>query len=147
MKSYLIRECNLGDLNYIFDIDQGYEFERYSIETIKSSLTNDNYYNILIEVDEKIIGYLSAIKVVDECELLKIVIDKNYRGNGYGKLLISSLKEYCKSNHITKIFLEVREDNFTARALYEKCGFVKTSTREGYYNGINAELYWCDIND
>lgn len=137
--------CNL-DSDNIFQIDQEYDHENYTLDMINTSLKNENYYNIILSIDDKDIGYISASIVCDECELIKIVVKKEYRSQGFGKILIENLKEYCIKNNIAKIFLEVREDNLIAKNSYLHSGFEKVGVRKGYYNGIDAEIYWCKIN-
>ena len=46
------------------------------------------------------------------------------------------LKEKC----VEKIFLEVRRNNHSAKALYEKLGFTYISVREKYYGGVEDAL-------
>ena len=147
MNNIIIRRANLEDAELVLAIDSQYEHERYSIESIQKSLLNKLNYNILLYVDDKPVGYLSAMIVVDECELLKIVINKDCRRRGYGDILINALKEYCEKRDICKIFLEVRENNVPGNNLYIKNGFVVDAKRSGYYNGVDAIIYRYDVHD
>lgn len=147
MNNIEIRCATIEDATDIFEIDNEYEHERYSIESIKESLLNKFNYNIVLYVDDNPVGYLSAMIVIDECELLKIVVRKNYRRCGYGDMLIAELKKYCHEHDVTKIFLEVREDNVSGNSLYKKNGFVLDAKRIGYYNGVDAIIYRCDLHD
>ena len=54
----------------------------------------------------------------------------------YKKFIFEVLKEKC----VTKIFLEVRRNNHSAKALYEKLGFEYISVREKYYGGVEDAL-------
>ena len=40
----------------------------------------------------------------------------------------------CKDRNVQSIFLEVRESNAAAIAMYEQFGFIKISTRKKYYD-------------
>ena len=40
----------------------------------------------------------------------------------------------CRSNGVEDIFLEVRESNVSARALYVKLGFAEIGKRKKYYS-------------
>jgi len=142
-----IRIADARDLENIYDIDRDYDHERYSKDVILSSLKMENYYNIILSIDDVDIGYLSAMTLLDECELLKIVIKRDYRSKGYGKILINTLKDYCAEKCVEKIYLEVRSDNIVAKNVYIKNGFILNGVRKGYYNGIDAEIYWCKIDD
>ena len=146
MSGIVIRKAGIDDASKIYEIDQDYIYERYTLDMISSSLSNDNNLNLILEVDNEAIGYLSAGIVLEDCELFKIVVKKDYQKMGYGKKLIEELKKYSVENDIKSIFLEVREDNFKAKNLYENYGFQKISERKGYYDGIDALIYRCDID-
>lgn len=147
MSSFCIREANKNDIETLLKLEESFGSEAYSRDMILDSFDNGYYYNYVIEVDNLIIGYISYTIIFDECNLLKIVIDDNYRMSGYGKKLFESMVLKCKEKEVDKIFLEVRTDNITAKKFYQKIGFVKESIRAGYYNGIDAEILWYYIND
>lgn len=142
-----VRQAFPSDAENIFIIDNEYEFEKYSLDSIKTTLKNDNYLNIIASVDGVYCGYLSAIIIEDECELLKVVVKKDYRKNGLGSELIDYLINYCLNKNVSSIFLEVREDNIPAKNLYLSKGFEKIGVREKYYTTIDGEIYRCDLND
>ena len=68
------------------------------------------------------LGYLFSKKAVDEISINKLCIRADYRGRGYGKLLLSNFIEQMKG-HYSKMFLEVASANFPAVGLYTKIGF------------------------
>ena len=91
--------------------------------------------NILIalETEKEIIGFLYAYEetkghlpfhkkrkyiVIDN-----IVIDENYRNNGYGGKLLDYIIEYAKNGKYNDIILNVYRFNENAIKLYEKKGF------------------------
>jgi [ribosomal protein S18]-alanine N-acetyltransferase len=63
-----------------------------------------------------------------EREILNLAVAPNYRGIG----LATALLKHELSLEATH-FLEVRESNLAAQALYQKCGFVVAGRRSGYY--------------
>ena len=66
---------------------------------------------------------------------------------GFGKILLNHLIDECKKKNANKIFLEVRKDNEIAKMFYKNFGFRKESERIGYYDGVDAEIFWYYIND
>jgi RimJ/RimL family protein N-acetyltransferase len=56
---------------------------------------------------------------------LGIAVCKAYWGKGVSSTLMRNLIIWCKDNGVTKINLQVREDNLHAKAFYAKCGFTK----------------------
>ena len=84
------------------------------------------------------LGYLFSKKAVDEISINKLCIRADYRGRGYGKLLLSNFIEQMKG-HYSKMFLEVASSNFPAVGLYTKIGFRVNRIRKGIYaDGADA---------
>jgi ribosomal-protein-alanine acetyltransferase len=91
----------------------------------------------------QVLGFLVAHRVDSEWELENIVVAAGARRKGFGILLLNQLIGDARAAHATGIFLEVRESNHDARALYEKHGFKTTAWRKNYYANPsdNAVLY------
>ena len=142
----VIDEATIDDLDDILLLENQLDHERYSRDMIKSSLEGDSYYNLVAKQAGSIIGYISCTIVCDECSLLKIVTHKDCRRRGVAQKLIESLFQYCKSIHIKTIFLEVRNDNISAIALYKKNGFVVQGVRKKYYGDADAVLYYKEFD-
>lgn len=88
-------------------------------------------------------GFLVARQITSEWELENIVVGPESRGKGIGTRLLRELLTHAKQANGEGVFLEVRESNVVARALYEKLGFQQTGRRKSYYaNPIeDAVLY------
>lgn len=71
----------------------------------------------------------STFKVKPYLYVHDVVVLQNYRGKGLGKMLMEKLIAISKERHYCKITLEVREDNNTARALYQGLGFEECEPR------------------
>ena len=146
MSNFLIRRGKSIDSEKVYSLDST-EKDSYSLDTINSMLSADNSLTLVVEDVDKVIGYINFSIAIDEAELIKIVVDSNYRRCGIAKSLIDRAVETLKEQGIKIIFLEVRVDNVPAKNLYEKSGFIKYFTREKYYNGIDADLYRLKLND
>ena len=72
--------------------------------------------------DDKVVGYCIFTAPCEDCELLRIAVDKDYRKCGIGHRLMKEM-----------IFLEVRESNDAAISMYESLGFDEISRRKDYY--------------
>ena len=105
----------------------------WTLSSFENELKNSNATYFVAELSGKIVGYIGVHNVLDEGEITTFAVDKEFRGMGYGKSLIEHLLMYEKSNNISKIFLEVRENNISARKLYEKTGFLVYGQRNDYY--------------
>ncbi len=56
-----------------------------------------------------------------------VIIRKEYRGYGYGKLLLQKIIDLAQERGYCKVTLEVREDNIIAQKLYRQLGFSPTN--------------------
>lgn len=145
MNNLSIRYATIDDCDVIFKIDSECD-DCYSNELIKESLINSSNCTYLATLDSVPIGYISYSLVCDEAELIKVVVLKEYRNNGYGKSLIKKSIELLKEKNIKNIFLEVRENNNIAIKVYEYIGFDKINIRKKYYDGcIDAIIYRLSI--
>jgi len=98
------------------------------IKFIESSIKNDNQYLIVAEYKGRIIGNLnfsSGTKPrISHTGEFGLSVAKEFWGNGIGEELIKNLIQWAKEDgKITKINLQVKEENEKAKKLYEKMGF------------------------
>lgn len=82
---------------------------------------------------EPVAGYSIARWVEDEAELLNIAVSNPQRGKGIGGELLDFAVQALEERGIRHIFLEVRDSNAAARALYQSRGFRELSRRTAYY--------------
>lgn len=87
----------------------------------------------MLDQDDKHCGHAVVSLVIDEAELLMITIAPEYQGRGLGKVLLQHTLQTLQKKGATCLFLEVRESNKAAIALYETLGFCETGRRSGYY--------------
>lgn len=78
-------------------------------------------------------GYFVAMPGVDELHLLNITVAPEWQGQGLGRSLLQAVELMGRQRGLSQLFLEVRESNHRARALYRRYGFVEVGLRRGYY--------------
>lgn len=107
----------------------------------KTFMTNigERYCNLKLEVDGKIVGFAINQFILDEATLFNIAVDPEYQGQGYGKMLLSAAIEKLAEKGVMTLWLEVRESNRSAIALYETIGFNEVSIRKNYYPAKNGK--------
>jgi ribosomal-protein-alanine acetyltransferase len=92
-----------------------------------------------------IVAYLVAHCVDPDWELQYIVVAKKSRRRSLATLLLNELIERARSKNADAIFLEVRESNQSARALYRKVGFEETGSRKSYYSDTAEDAIRCRL--
>lgn len=70
----------------------------------------------------------------DECEIIDICVNPEFRRKGLAEKLLEELL----SKGAAKIFLEVEQDNLPAIRLYEKHGFRRIGFRKNYYRYLDG---------
>jgi ribosomal-protein-alanine acetyltransferase len=81
----------------------------------------------------RMLAFLVAHRIDNEWDLENIVVAAESRRRGVGTRLLRDFIDQARAKNGNAIFLEVRQSNQAARALYRKFGFVETGTRRGYY--------------
>ena len=93
----------------------------------------------LIEDGGQVCGYCVLSVLFEDAEVLNVAVSKAHRKKGYGALLMEAMLERAIALGATQCFLEVRESNVAAIALYKKYGFSQYGIRKNYYeDGENA---------
>ncbi len=82
----------------------------------------------------QIVGFVIATCATPDWELENIVVSDEQRRRGLGDRLMAELLDRAKQASAESVFLEVRDSNQAARALYRKWGFAEIGIRKEYYS-------------
>jgi GNAT superfamily N-acetyltransferase len=144
MSKINIRKAKLDDLNILLEFEQGIiNAERPFDPTLKEGKIN--YYDIekmitamhievlVAEVGSEIIGSGYARIETAKPHLAHdryaylgfMYTNPGHRGKGVNAKIIEALKEWCRSQKITELRLDVYNDNPSAIRAYQKVGFKK----------------------
>jgi RimJ/RimL family protein N-acetyltransferase len=72
-----------------------------------------------------LIGYFAIKPEEDSLFISKFYLHPNARGNGYGRTMLTFIKEQAESGNLSKLRLTVNKYNTNSISAYEKMGFVK----------------------
>ena len=97
-------------------------------------LLDDNYIGLVAIVDGAVAGYVGMYFVLDEGNIINVATHPNYRRRGVARALLRALDESALSVGISNLYLEVRESNESARALYHSEGWEKIGKRKNFYS-------------
>ena len=78
----------------------------------------------------------------DIARLYSIAVAERARGRGVAKALLAAVDATARQRRCTRLRLEVRKDNASAIALYERLGFHRFGEKPGFYeDGTDAWRY------
>jgi [ribosomal protein S18]-alanine N-acetyltransferase len=142
-----IRPASRADLGGLVAIERVSFSDPWSIESFASALTMDR---MLVRVAEgrggrsggdapSVLGYVLALVLGEEGEIADLAVAPAARRRGIGRLLLDRVLVDLEARGVGSVFLEVRESNAAARALYASHGFVGVGRRMGYYRQPNED--------
>lgn len=105
-----------------------YETSPWTLEQIASSMSSQDEDYYLAYEGQELVGFLVVQTVLDEMEILQIAVKANFQRLGIASLLMAAVMDWEGD-----IFLEVRESNSAAQALYTRQHFTKIGKRKDYY--------------
>lgn len=128
-----VRPIEPKDIPTVHNIEWECFSDSWSEKTLQSTMNEKGHSLFVAEEDGDVIGYGVTRQVLDECEILRIAVKKDSRKKGAGNLLMGFMVNSAVSNGAQLFFLEVREHNIPAIALYRKHGFIESGLRKEYY--------------
>ena len=102
---------------------------------------NTRYFLVATGADDQIVGYAAVLVVAAgvEADVLTVGVLPEYLRQGIATEFMAELEKWSISKQAPAMMLEVGTENTAAIKLYEKLGYLKISTREGYYGpGLDA---------
>ena len=86
-----------------------------------------------LEPSAQAIAFLAARIASDQAEILNIATLPDFRRKGIASALLAASFEKFRHSAVSRVFLELRESNSPARALYQRHGFLLSGRRKSYY--------------
>jgi ribosomal-protein-alanine N-acetyltransferase len=76
-----------------------------------------------------------------EAHISTIAVHPDYRGNGWGEILLAGMVQRSITLHAGFVVLEVRVSNTSAQNLYRKYEFQTATVKPKYYRNNNEDAY------
>lgn len=131
MRSF--REMTEADIEAIARLEADTFSDAWTVKGITDTFRGNQSMITVAEEDGRVIGYCILYYVLDEGEIARIAVKKEMRKKGVGDGLLADIISRCEKMGLTRILLDVRESNESARRFYEKQGFLKDGIRKGFY--------------
>ena len=101
-------------------------------EELNTLLSSSQSHLYVLESDGQFIGMTTLC--LYQCPtgwkawIEDVVVDRNFRGKGYGKLMVRKAMEECKNRGNVTLMLTSRPSRIVANQLYQSLGFEKRET-------------------
>jgi ribosomal-protein-alanine N-acetyltransferase len=128
-----IRPAALADAPTLSRLERQCFSDPWSTEGFREVLATPVCFGLIGEAGLEIQGYLLARAVAGEGEILNLAVVPGARRRGIGGALLEVGLRQLRNRGAREVFLEVRESNQAARAMYQSRGFRVVGARQRYY--------------
>lgn len=127
------RPMTVADVDAVTAIESSAYSHPWSRGNFIDSLAAGYLAEVLADAEAGLLGYFVAMAGVDELHLLNITVAPAWQGGGHGRQMLHALQADARSRGLASLWLEVRQSNLRARALYARLGYTEVGLRRGYY--------------
>ena len=128
-----IQPMTKEDIDMVANLEKDTFSSPWSYENLQESLNRDNYYFLVAKEDSMVVGYIGMYAILDEGDITNIAVNKDFRRQGIGTMLLKEMLWTAKKNNLVTVTLEVRVSNENAISLYKQQGFAIIGTRKKFY--------------
>lgn len=134
-ETLFIRAMSPEDIQQVGDIERASFATPWSDQTFTNLLKRPNATLVCaVDASDVVLGYAAVWFAGGEGELGDLAVDPSRRRQGIGTRLVETILQTGRLQGARQIFLEVRETNLNAQALYLKHGFDVVGRRSAYYS-------------
>ncbi|MBD2567932.1 GNAT family N-acetyltransferase [Anabaena lutea] len=143
-----IRQAKIKDAEQIAILCEqlGYSATKEQIEQRLNKIQNNSSHVIYVATveNEYVIGWAHAhisdlIIIPNQALLFGLVVDKNYRNNGIGKLLMQHIEEWATLVGCEGVILRSNIKRQEAHLFYEKIGYTNTKQSLTFYKKLTSQ--------
>lgn len=125
-----VREIDVADADGVHAIESAAHSHPMSRSLVDAVF--NRYWCLGLLFEQQLIGFAMVSVVAGEAELIDYVVAPNFQGKGIGSCFLEWLIT-AVTPKAERFFLEVRESNQAAIALYQNAGFAEVGVRHNYY--------------
>ena len=105
----------------------------WSAMSFRGLLLDTSVLTLGVELGGDLVAFVMAQTIAGESDILTVATDPDQRRQGLATTLIGALINRLGERGVSRITLDVAEDNAPARALYQGFGFTEDGRRPRYY--------------
>ena len=131
----VVRQARPSDVDDVAAIERRAFSDPWSASSFRALFGNPVVDFAVAEdaITGRLLGYVVAWIVVDEAEIANLAVAEGVRRGGVGTRLLDHALEAAAKRRARVVFLEVRESNTAAQALYVSRRFAIAGRRTKYY--------------
>ncbi|MGQ0713282.1 MAG: ribosomal protein S18-alanine N-acetyltransferase [Gemmatimonadaceae bacterium] len=122
-----------SDIDAVATIEAAAFADPWSRQAFEAALRERHARFRVARSPEGVIGYVIAWFIMDEGEIANLAVAPSARRRGVAIALLDVVIDDARASGLSRLFLEVRESNAAARALYAARGFKPVARRTRYY--------------
>jgi [ribosomal protein S18]-alanine N-acetyltransferase len=99
----------------------------------------ESRWYVVAEDAGDVVGYAGLFATAHEADVQTVAVRRDRHGSGIGDLLVDAVLAEAGRREVSRVLLEVRDDNVPAQRLYARHGFAALGRRRDYYGpGLDA---------
>jgi ribosomal-protein-alanine N-acetyltransferase len=130
---YRIRPAVPADAKTLVALERRAFTDPWTEASFQEALTSAWTFALVAEATRGTAGYLIGREVAGTGEVLNLAVAPEYRRRGIAGALLEAALAAFRRRRVDEVFLEVRESNLSAQALYLSRGFRPVGQRAAYY--------------
>ncbi|MGH7508292.1 MAG: ribosomal protein S18-alanine N-acetyltransferase [Gemmatimonadales bacterium] len=130
---YRIRPAVPADAASLVTIERRCFSDPWTETGFREALDSSWSFGLVAHTGQAITGYLIGREVAGTGEVLNLAVSPDFRRRGVGRALLRAGLTLLRKRRVDEVFLEVRESNRSAQALYLSSGFTPVGQRSAYY--------------
>lgn len=144
MSEIIVRKMQTEDLTEVCRIEKENFSLPWSEKSFLESMERKDTVFLTALIGEEVAGYIGCYCIAGTGEITNVAVKSTHRRKGIGRMLLEKLYEEGAALETCEFFLEVRESNEAAIALYSRQGFAKEGIRKNFYEKPieNAVIMW-----
>ena len=128
-----IRPARAADVDALSALERRCFSDPWSDASFRESVEAGWSFGLVAETAAGVVGYLIAREAAGTGEILNLAVAPEIRRGGIARQLLDAGLAALAVRNVEEVFLEVRESNLAAQALYVGAGFRPVGQRSGYY--------------
>lgn len=130
---YLIRRASPADVAALVEIERACFRDPWTASGIRETIQYETARAFLAESGGHAVGYVMARISGEEGEILNLAVLPKSRRKGIARCLLDEALGSIAAAGVKEAYLEVRQSNAEALALYQSHGFRPVGLRPDYY--------------